>query len=906
MSAVNINRVSAPQAFTSSYAPRIRTYGNSLLTPVQPQNALPNIRTTKRGTTAINYAEEFDDDSIDDSDAPRRSMGLRTNQQRREVNHNGEAAVQKELGREVFAPMDVQGIWREWMGKPKRTLTEKQMHVQSALPTTLVPIRIDLDIVPFRPEAALPTPNNAKDFGIDENLPAYKAPEPTSQFRLKDSFLWNLHEAIITPDQFAKTFVDELDFPVSRKIQMIAEIAQQIRQQLEEHAPTALHPLFQPTTASEPAPPTNATTPSQQHPLSREDSSSSAQFNIPSASLLQPPKTNGHQVGSGAATPLPNATATPALAVTAQPSPSQRSMSSMLNPPDSHRCVLHISINLQNRLYTDKFEWSLLYPPGFAEMFAKQTCADMGLSGEWVPNMTLAIYEASLRLKKDMIENGGSLAGVVGSDVDNWGVVDNEACEFHGTAESALGVGAGWRFDEDALGYDWEPKIEELSKEEIEKREGDRERQLRRARRDTARFTNAYSLQAQNSGVGDYFAGGLGTPQAAAGDDERMGRGERAKKKRRFRSLSPVGRETPEVAGFGGTSQQLTEGERQYWHCSHCKVWGQAIWGVRDGPAGSKPLDALQQLWPALRTGPTASAVESQPVPAREEPKLARGGRAAQHLQRPRAAGAAPAPAERSRRVLRQHAAAEDPPRHQPVLPPVHGRVGGGRAGADLGVDAGGHRQLRGAGRGPGLDEDHGAAGAEAAAEHHQRPKVPGAAPGGGGPRRQRRELPGGQRGGELPESRVWAATVLAAGVAARGRHDVVKPLQGERARAMEESRLGGRSWVTKVYNITVSFLMRRGEVGGSLTRRTSCGLPPWGWGVRESRRPAVTHGQESDVLSLARRAMHSPSGTRQRISCGQPSVQYMRCVKSDLAKMLADKPVADGSGRALAAVTVQ
>ncbi|KAI7523574.1 hypothetical protein KC331_g18591, partial [Hortaea werneckii] len=53
---LNAQRRDCPQAFVSSYAPRIRTYGNSLLTPVQQQNAAPPMRTTKRGTTAINYA----------------------------------------------------------------------------------------------------------------------------------------------------------------------------------------------------------------------------------------------------------------------------------------------------------------------------------------------------------------------------------------------------------------------------------------------------------------------------------------------------------------------------------------------------------------------------------------------------------------------------------------------------------------------------------------------------------------------------------------------------------------------------------------------------------------------------------------------------------------------------------
>ncbi|KJX93489.1 hypothetical protein TI39_contig4307g00002 [Zymoseptoria brevis] len=586
--AVNINRTNAPQAFVSSFAPRIRTFGNSLLTPVVPQTILPQVRTTKRGTTAINYAEEFDDESIEDSDGPRRPTGLRTAQQRQGPDPMIEKV--KELGKEIHEPVDVQGIWRDWMGKPKRTLTERQMHVQSALPTTLIPIKIDLDIAPFRPEAALPTPSNARDFGIDENLPAYKAPEPTPPYRLKDSFLWNLHEALITPDMFAKTFVDELDFPVMRKQAMILEIAQQIRIQLEEHAAIALHPLFQPE-ASQPVAATNAPTPSVRPALSPQGSSTPLAADTPTASHLQLPQTNG-LLASDPPTPMANGngTSTPAITANAQSLPKDPSGSSALNPPDTHRCVITLSINMQNKLYTDKFEWSLLHPPGFPEIFAKQTCADLGLHGEWVPHMAHAIYEASLRLKKDMIDNAGTLAGVVGSGVDGWGVVENEACEYHGTAESALGVGAGWRFDENDLGGDWEPKIEVLNKEEIERREGDRERQIRRQRRETARFTT--NLQTQSSGLGDYFAGGLGASQGTPGgaDDERMGRGERAKKKRRFRSLSPAGRDTPEVAGFGGTSSQLTEGERQYWSCSHCNVWGTAIWGVRDGPAGPRTL----------------------------------------------------------------------------------------------------------------------------------------------------------------------------------------------------------------------------------------------------------------------------------------------------------------------------
>lgn len=111
-----------PQAFISSYAPRLRAYGNSLISPiVPPSNTLPPPRTTKRGTTAINYAEDgFEDDDFDDSEGPRRATGLRS--LRRDdsaVNQSAQAAA---LGKELSAPVDVQGIWREWMGRPKRTL----------------------------------------------------------------------------------------------------------------------------------------------------------------------------------------------------------------------------------------------------------------------------------------------------------------------------------------------------------------------------------------------------------------------------------------------------------------------------------------------------------------------------------------------------------------------------------------------------------------------------------------------------------------------------------------------------------------------------------------------------------------------------------------------------------------
>ncbi|KAF2145651.1 uncharacterized protein K452DRAFT_264861 [Aplosporella prunicola CBS 121167] len=548
-------KANPPQAFISSYAPRIRTYANSLLQPVIPQaNVLPPARTTKRGTTAINYAEDgYDDDDFDDSEGPRRRpTGLRS--LRQQDDPAAGKMVDAQLGKELLAPTEVQGIWREWMGKPKRAMTEKQLQIQSHLPLTLIPIRIDLDIQPFRPEAPLPTPNNAREFGIDESLPAYKQPDVTPAYRLKDAFLWNLHEALMTPDQFAKVFVEELDFPSERKPALIIQIASQIRQQLEEYAGVAMHPLFHSANITS----SIANAPATPRPIQPVFSQSRDQSSTPAPNFPPTPRlTNGMQTPQ----PQPVGQTGSTISATATPLPPSNDV---LNPDDTYRCTINLNINLLNRLYSDKFEWSLLHPPGFAEVFAKQTCADLGLAGEWVPAMTHAIYEAVLRLKKEACENGGLLG---------YNEIDNDAAE---------GAEAGWRYDQEHLADEWEPKVEVLSKEEIEKREGDRERQIRRLRRETARFSSTSNMQGGiPQGQSDFFAE----------PEERMGRGERSKKKRRFRSLSPEGRGTPDTnGGYGGQGGGLQEWERNNWRCSHCLVHGSAVWAVRDGPNGPRSL----------------------------------------------------------------------------------------------------------------------------------------------------------------------------------------------------------------------------------------------------------------------------------------------------------------------------
>ncbi|CAK7242409.1 MAG: Chromatin structure remodeling complex protein sfh1 [Sporothrix thermara] len=580
---------SAPQAYWSSYAARLRAYHNALLVPVNPSAPVAP-KTTKRGTTIINYAEDGYDDYLDDDDDSndrRRPSSLRlrgTPLPAQATNITGTSTPGEPADRikDTDVPVEVQGVWRDWQGKTRIPRSDLANYAQACLPSTLIPIRIDVEIPPYLPLAPLgpplgPTPGQhasvlAQQF--DMTNPLNRQPsEATIPFRLKDTFLWNLHETLITTDQFAISLTQDLDLPIRSNV--AAEISKQIRTQLEEYAGVALHPLFHRGRTAAATAATAAATATDARARSRADTP-----------LRGTPRPGGAVVPAAPTTTVTSTTAGGAGAVTAVASAILPDNDDY-NPDDTYRCIINLNINLSSRLYTDKFEWSLLHPPGTAEAFARQTCADLGLAGEWVPAMTHAIYEAVLRLKKEACESGGIVTA------------DYFANDAAISAVGEDGAGAGWRYDPDTLGDAWEPKVEILSKEEIEKREGDRERQLRRLRRETARFSSSAGM-----------AGGVPLAASAFGgfgvlveEEERMGRGERNKKKKRFRSLSPVGRGTPgrgtpgrgtpdvgSGGGYGGGGGTLTDAERSSWRCTHCRVWGTAVWAVRDGPHGPRTL----------------------------------------------------------------------------------------------------------------------------------------------------------------------------------------------------------------------------------------------------------------------------------------------------------------------------
>jgi len=607
-------QVEPAQSFQSSYASRLRQYSNSLAAPILVTQAIPTGRTTKRGTIVINYADDaYDEDDFEDSEgAGRRLTGLRSRPlelEKKELQHD-------KLGKEIHEPVEVQAIFRPWMADTMRSRkapyvlsnilnpprwwpdlmclsdrTVQGAHAQAQFPLTLIPIRIEHEIPAHQQDTPFPLPpqTRAGELGSILASPAFRRPEQSPGYKIRDVFLWNLHEALSTPEDFAVAFVQDLDLPNPGAA--ISEISRQIRSQLEDYAGVALHPLFHASPNAQEVAARAARNILTQKALQNEQSrigtprpvsghgtpmreSATPMVNTPIPDTPQLAQTwNGAQV-TAEATPLPDVI---------DLDTHEDETDTFLNLDDTYRCIITLSVYHSSRLYQDKFEWSLLHPPGAAEAFAKQTCADMGLNGEWVLAITHAIYEAVLRLKKETCEGGNmmTVGGVWGQ-----GEIDNQAVRAE--------AGAGWRYDDRDFGAEWEPRLEALGSEEIEEREKNRERQLRRLRRETARFTSTAGItptaREQEAQVrGSYFD----MPGLGGGEDTpMMGRGERNRKKRKLRSPSPSAKAStpaePADAGWGGEANKLQEHERHYWRCSHCMVWGTAVWAVRNGPKGPR------------------------------------------------------------------------------------------------------------------------------------------------------------------------------------------------------------------------------------------------------------------------------------------------------------------------------
>ncbi|AJV47718.1 Sfh1p [Saccharomyces cerevisiae YJM451] len=131
--------------------------------------------------------------------------------------------------------------------------------------------------------------------------------------------------------------------------------------------------------------------------------------------------------------------------------------------------IINLTCNLQDRFFEDNFQWNLNDKSLTPERFATSIVQDLGLTREFIPLISQSLHETILKIKKD------------------W--VDGHLIQDHVPNDAAFGYLSGIRLDIDELGSNWCPRVEILTKEEIQKREIEKERNLRRLKRETDRLS---------------------------------------------------------------------------------------------------------------------------------------------------------------------------------------------------------------------------------------------------------------------------------------------------------------------------------------------------------------------------------------------------------------------------------
>ncbi|KAF8505240.1 hypothetical protein BU17DRAFT_57983 [Hysterangium stoloniferum] len=418
----------APQALHTTYPSRLRT-GSTLL--VQPIIAAPSSTHLKAGRVGkrINYAEAASDNEDMEVDAGGKegdsddSEFLASGGARASMRREGSRALGSH---QPGMPQASRGALEQtYLGSipPARFISSKPvlstrheypsvelLLEQARKPSTLIPIRVELE---------------------------------TDTHRIRDAFVWNLNEDIITPAAFARIFCTDLDLPLNPYAEQVEGA---IRSQIEEWESVASVDLR--------------------------------------PQLSQPPRE--YKEGEG------------------EEVPDCRVILEASFPFRS----LGIDVQIATQHLLDHIEWDLLSPLT-PEAFARTLCADLGLSGESAPLIAHAVHEEILRHKRDAIEWSVISAGDTAADLEEdkdkprdrsgMGLVKDKTGLGIGIGFGRRGEGKGPRplrgvFRDWSEMEEWGTKLEELTAEEVERREIERERAARRLRRETSRFqTNTAS-----------------------------------------------------------------------------------------------------------------------------------------------------------------------------------------------------------------------------------------------------------------------------------------------------------------------------------------------------------------------------------------------------------------------------
>lgn len=149
-------------------------------------------------------------------------------------------------------------------------------------------------------------------------------------------------------------------------------------------------------------------------------------------------------------------------------------VSTLQLPPDNeYHVVIDLSVSLNKKLYQDKFEWDLNQSEVTPELFADIVVADLGLSLEFKPAISHSLHEVIIRLKKEISD------GTYNHELHNYQQVAGLIFEKGIRIRTESSVQNGNNI--------WEPIVEVLTPWELENRDREKERNIRRLKRENMR-----------------------------------------------------------------------------------------------------------------------------------------------------------------------------------------------------------------------------------------------------------------------------------------------------------------------------------------------------------------------------------------------------------------------------------
>ncbi|RUS29256.1 hypothetical protein BC938DRAFT_480872 [Jimgerdemannia flammicorona] len=337
------NPSASTQGLFSTYASRIKEGSTALI--------LPNSFLTGKRTRAGGDDSDDFDEFLEESDRGTPFSGAGVHDTRSRGSGGLAAALAAAGGREVGDLAPAAELKKVMRRTNHVYASELELERVAGTEEVLVPIRLDIDL---------------------------------DDVKLRDSFVWNMNEQIITPENFAEILCEDLELPLAKFVPVIAG---SIRAQVQDFE--AIHEI---------------------------------------------------EV-----------------------------------PGEDMRVVINLDLQVGKQNLRDRFEWDLSDSGGGTmaggnapEEFAYRLAADMGIGGEFVSIIAHSIREQLYRHKKERIDEYG---------------FDEGTCDPLMTAFRSL--------DE---AHEWAPHMETLSADGLEKLLLDKERSIRRLRRETSRYTRTRRL----------------------------------------------------------------------------------------------------------------------------------------------------------------------------------------------------------------------------------------------------------------------------------------------------------------------------------------------------------------------------------------------------------------------------